>query len=121
MEYKFKLRVFLLRKLNHLYNASKKRGLSISLTHEELLKLYKNLDCYHCQTSCTIVRDFESEKDIPDNYATLDRLDNLSGYHYANLVISCYRCNQIKAVKEDTALKLYRKENGQEELGRWRG
>jgi hypothetical protein len=86
---------------------AEQRGLPVSITNEQLVKLRKR-PCHYCGGS------------LPPAGSGLDRLDNTKGYHLDNVVPCCTTCNLMRGDRltpEETkvaaqAIKQYRLLNG---------
>lgn len=72
------------KKIDSLRQSATKRGLSVSLTDDDIIELIES-DCYWCGI-------------CPDSKLNgVDRLDSKNGYHKTNCVAACWKCNRAKA------------------------
>lgn len=74
---------------------AKKKGLSFSLTREQLFELSKS-NCFYCGAAPAQVRS-NPHGNGSFVYNGLDRLDNSQGYTPENVVPCCGTCNHAKA------------------------
>ena len=70
------------------------RGLSFSLTEDELLRLFAE-DCVYCgRNPSNVAKGYPGSGDFV--YSGIDRRDNTRGYESGNCVASCHQCNWAK-------------------------
>lgn len=90
---------------------AKKRGIEISIGHEEIVELLKG-DCYYCGSKPSntynarsrnrvnkknkVQYAFNNPEDHEVLYNGIDRIDNNSGYVIGNVVSCCKKCNTAK-------------------------
>lgn len=87
-------------RLQKLRNRAKLKGVSCSVTKEELLQCYKNQQgkCYY--SGMPMVLTLEGAGTIEENpyQITVDRLDSQKGYDKDNIVLCCLVANSAKSV-----------------------
>lgn len=75
-----------------LLRTAKRDGTDLTLTVDDVTKLYNQNTCYYCNRGVTI--GFGHKHKLTDR--TVDRRDNAKGYIVDNVVIACRRCNLMK-------------------------
>lgn len=83
---------------NLVTNQAKKRGLSMTLTNDELTVLWKS-NCHYCGVQPSNVMRAVTKQGVEEIfiYSGLDRLDNTRGYETGNVVACCKVCNRAKS------------------------
>ena len=83
----------------------------MSITKNDLKKIYKNRVCFYCG-------------EIP-KICSIDRVDNNKGYTQENCVLACMTCNDLKrklTIKNfDTLKKIYNKIIEHQNMGQNKG
>lgn len=74
------------------------RGKDFQLTLAQFRSLYTRKRCAYTGVLLTYKRD--ENGNMPPNFATLERVDNLKGYVMGNVVIVAHEANKIKSVFE---------------------
>jgi hypothetical protein len=87
--------VFLAKKYLSLKQSAANRGMDFNLTIEELGELLKDRKCYFSGVDL-VCYEHSPGDDLPDNYLTIDRLDNNKGYVSGNVVCCSKSMNIIK-------------------------
>lgn len=84
--------------LSELKHGNSKRGLDVSLTYVEFIKLISSDECHYCSSKVTFN---EHTRDTNGNHVSrayqLDRKDNNIGYTRDNCVVCCWECNRLKS------------------------
>lgn len=86
---------FLAKKYLSLIGSAASRGLDFDLTLSELEKVIASPKC-HFSGAELVFYPHEKGEELPDNYLTIDRLDNNKGYVYGNIVCCSRFMNKIK-------------------------
>jgi hypothetical protein len=78
-----------------LKGSAKARNIYFNISKEEFINWYdsQKKKCYYCERTL-----LQIQKDIygHNKRFTIDRRDNSRGYELDNIVLACYRCNDIK-------------------------
>jgi hypothetical protein len=80
-------------------NSSKKRGIDFDLTLDEFKKLREITTCFYTGEELIF-----SQTPQPNSWS-LDRVDNILGYTYSNVVVCSHRANLEKSTSFDEARK----------------
>jgi hypothetical protein len=80
---------------NGVLRAANRRHISISLSYEEFISFTKETFCHYCEAPVVWAK-HHRQKVLGGQRYNLDRVDNGKGYHKANLVTCCGRCNRGK-------------------------
>lgn len=86
---------------NRLKASAKKRDIEFSLTVPELCELSYPLTCPIFGMKLEFNRDC-----YKDNSYSIDRRDNMIGYHIDNIIVVSYRANQLKSNATNEELKM---------------
>lgn len=72
-----------------------RKKFEVTVDHRDILTLLIDQDyqCIYCRKKLNFAAVMHQRIDSP----SMDRLDPKEGYTHRNIVISCYRCNQIKS------------------------
>lgn len=81
---------------NSIIKLCKEKQINISITFEEFLEFTKINNCVYCNSEVTWVKYNISKNGYRYN---LDRKDSTIGYKKDNLVVCCWRCNDLKSNK----------------------
>ena len=82
-------------KFSCIKSEAKRRGIVVSMTKEEFVKWFNNIEkkCHYC--GCEILSN-SGGKPKP-NSLTIERKNNNGDYCIENIVLACYRCNSVKS------------------------
>jgi hypothetical protein len=78
---------------NYLLRQAKPRGLEVTISYEDFVKVTQNKDCFYCGS--TIVWSDRNRKQA-GRQTNLDRRDNTRGYALDNIVVCCADCNRLR-------------------------
>lgn len=93
------LSLFAARKFLQKYDDALRRGISFSLTIDDIQSLLRRKVCHFTKERLLVNIGENHIRDgiIPDNYLTIDRLNPNRGYEPDNVVVCGHRINQLKA------------------------
>lgn len=89
--------LYIAKKYLKMQSGAVERGLSFTLTLDDMANLLRSKRCHYTGRDLVSFEHSALDKaDLPDNYLTIDRVDNNIGYEIGNVVVCAKSINQLK-------------------------
>lgn len=82
------------RTFTKLKKSAERKSLPLSITYEQFLEFTKINECFYCKNKINWIKHGKKVSSY-----NLDRKDSFKGYHVDNVVVCCWKCNNLKSNK----------------------